>query len=84
MTDPLRRNIEEIRKASERCAALTRQLLAFSRKQVLVPKVIGLNVAVADMDKILRRLIGEDIDLVSRSREGALEHERPTRSRSSR
>jgi signal transduction histidine kinase len=68
VTDALRRNIGEIRKASERCAALTRQLLAFSRKQVLVPKVINLNVAVADMDKILRQLIGEDIDLVARLR----------------
>ena len=63
--DPLRRDLEEIRKASDRCAALTRQLLAFSRKQILVPKVINLGDVVADMDKMLRRLIGEDIDLVS-------------------
>ena len=63
--DPLRRDLEEIRKASDRCAALTRQLLAFSRKQILVPKVINLGDVVADMDKMLRRIIGEDIDLVS-------------------
>ena len=63
--DPLRRDLEEIRKASDRCAALTRQILAFSRKQILVPKVINLGDVVADMDNMLRRLIGEDIDLVS-------------------
>ena len=63
--DPLRRDLEEIRKSSDRCAALTRQLLAFSRKQILVPKVINLGDVVAEMDKMLRRLIGEDIDLVS-------------------
>ncbi len=63
--DPLRRDLEEIRRASERCSALTRQLLAFSRKQILVPRVINLNGVVADMDKLLRHIIGEDIDLVS-------------------
>ncbi|MFA6147900.1 MAG: response regulator [bacterium] len=63
--DPLRRDLEEIRKSSDRCAMLTRQLLAFSRKQILVPKVINLGDVVADMDKMLRRIIGEDIDLVS-------------------
>ncbi|MBI5905212.1 MAG: response regulator [Deltaproteobacteria bacterium] len=64
-TDPLRHDLAEIRKASDRCASLTRQLLAFSRKQILVPKVISLNGIVADMDKMLRRLLGEDIELVS-------------------
>ncbi len=63
--DPLRHDLEEIRKASDRCAALTRQILAFSRKQILVPKVINLGDVVADMDKMMRRIIGEDIDLVS-------------------
>lgn len=63
--DPLRRNIEEIAKAGERAASLTRQLLAFSRKQVLQPVVLDLNDVVADMDKLLRRLIGEHIDLVT-------------------
>jgi two-component system, cell cycle sensor histidine kinase and response regulator CckA len=61
--DPLRRNIEEIKKAGERAAALTRQLLAFSRKQVLQPKILDLNSLVSEMEKMLRRLIGEDIDL---------------------
>ncbi|HEX8174161.1 MAG TPA: PAS domain S-box protein [Pyrinomonadaceae bacterium] len=62
--NPLRRNIEEIRKAADRAANLTRQLLAFSRKQVLQPKVLNLNDVVSDMDKMLRRLIGEDVDLL--------------------
>ncbi len=64
--DPLRRNIEEIRKAGERAAALTRQLLAFSRKQVMHPKVLCVNDVVADMDKMLRRVIGEDIELTAK------------------
>ncbi|MBI5594101.1 MAG: response regulator [Deltaproteobacteria bacterium] len=63
--DPLRRDIEQIRKAGERAAALTSQLLAFSRKQVVQPKVLDLNQVIAETEKILRRLIGEDIDLVS-------------------
>lgn len=63
--DPVRKDIEVINNAGERAAALTRQLLAFSRKQVLEPEVIDLNSVVADMDKILRRVIGEDIDLVT-------------------
>jgi two-component system cell cycle sensor histidine kinase/response regulator CckA len=61
--DSLRHNIEEIRKAGDRAASLTRQLLAFSRKQVLQPKVLDLNAIVTDLEKMLRRLIGEDIDL---------------------
>jgi signal transduction histidine kinase/DNA-binding response OmpR family regulator len=64
--DPLRRNIEEIRKAGERAAALTRQLLAFSRKQVMQPKVLCVNDMVSDMDKMLRRVIGEDVELTTR------------------
>ncbi|HXV44800.1 MAG TPA: ATP-binding protein, partial [Anaerolineae bacterium] len=64
-TSPLRRYIEEIKKAGERAASLTGQLLAFSRKQVLQPQIIDLNTVVADIDKMLRRLIGEDIDLVT-------------------
>lgn len=63
--DPLRRNLEEIKKASGRASSLTRQLLAFSRKQMLQAKVIDLNAIVGEMDRMLRRLIGEDIDLVT-------------------
>ena len=61
--DPLRRNAEEIKKAGDRAAALTRQLLAFSRQQVLQPKVLDLNMVVANIDQLLRRLIGEDVAL---------------------
>lgn len=63
--DKLRRNLEEIKKAGKRAASLTRQLLAFSRKQMLEPKTLDLNLIVADMDRMLRRLIGEDIDFVT-------------------
>jgi PAS domain S-box-containing protein len=60
--NPLRPNLEEIKKAGDRAASLTRQLLAFSRKQVLQPKVLDLN-SVIDLEKMLQRLIGEDIEL---------------------
>jgi len=62
--DPLQRNVHEIRKAAERAASLTRQLLAFSRKQVLQPRVVILNAVAGEMEKMLRRLIGEDVQLV--------------------
>ncbi len=58
-----RDRVEEIKRAGERAAQLTRQLLAFSRKQVLQPTLLDLNSVVPDMDKLLRRLIGADIDL---------------------
>jgi PAS domain S-box-containing protein len=61
--DPLRREIEEIIKAGERAAALTSQLLAFSRKQVLNPQVLNLNQMIENMSKMVRRVIGEDIEL---------------------
>jgi two-component system cell cycle sensor histidine kinase/response regulator CckA len=63
--DAKRGDVEEIRKASERAASLTRQLLAYSRRQMLQPEVLDLNVVVAEMDKMLRRLIGEHISLVT-------------------
>jgi PAS domain S-box-containing protein len=63
--DPRRQDLDEIAKAGHRAAALTRQLLAFSRQQVLQPRIVDLNEAVAGMDKLLRRIIGEDVDLVT-------------------
>lgn len=57
------RMLEEIRKAGQRAASLTHQLLAFSRKQVLEPRVLDLNAVICEMDLMLRRLIGEDIEL---------------------
>jgi len=62
-SDPLRPEMEEVQKAADRAAALTRQLLAFSRRQVLAPRVVNLNYLVEDMNKLLRRLLGEDIEL---------------------
>ena len=68
--DPLHEDFQEVRRAGERAAALTRQLLAFSRKQILQPQVQSLNTVVAEMESMLRRLIGEDIDLVFKPTEG--------------
>ena len=62
--EPLRKNAEEIDRTTERAASLTRQLLAFSRLQVLQPKVLDLNAIVADTSKMLERVIGENIELV--------------------
>ena len=67
---PARRGLEEIRKAGERAASLTRQLLAFSRRQVLAPQVMDLNDVIGNVNKMLRRLIGEDIELVTVLRPG--------------
>jgi PAS domain S-box-containing protein len=61
--------LEEIRKAGERAAGLTRQLLAFSRRQVLEPRVLDLNLIVGNLEKMLRRVIGEDVQVVT-----ALQH----------
>jgi signal transduction histidine kinase len=64
-TDPLHDDLEAILEAANRAAALTRQLLIFARRQVLEPRVLNLNDLVLNVDKLLRRLIGEDIELVT-------------------
>jgi PAS domain S-box-containing protein len=61
---PMREGMEEIRKAGTRAAALTRQLLMFSRQQVVEPKVLDLNYLLSGIDKMLRRILGTDVDLV--------------------
>ncbi len=63
---PLRKQVQAIHEAGERAATLTRQLLAFSRKQVMEMKVVDLNAVIGHMTKLLRRLIGEDVDLTLR------------------
>ena len=63
--DPLRAGVEEVKKAADRAAGLTRQLLAFSRKQVLAPRVLDLNFVDNNMAQLVRRLIGEDIELIT-------------------
>ena len=65
-----REDVEEIRRSADRAAGLTRQLLAYSRRQVLQPEVLDLNVVVEEMDRMLRRLIGEDVELVTRLGQG--------------
>jgi two-component system cell cycle sensor histidine kinase/response regulator CckA len=61
--EALRKNVAEIKKAGTRASSLTRQLLAFSRQQVLQPKILDLNSVVNDLAKMLKRLIGEDIEI---------------------
>jgi len=63
--DVVREDLEEVRKAGQRAAALTRQLLAFSRKQVLKPEVLNLNDVVQGIEGMLRRLLGEDIRIIT-------------------
>ena len=63
--DPRRDDVDQVRKAADGAAALTRQLLAFSRQQVLEPKVIDLNSVVDNLKKILQRVIGEDVELTT-------------------
>jgi two-component system cell cycle sensor histidine kinase/response regulator CckA len=60
---PLREEIEEIKIAGERAAALTRQLLAFSRKQIVQPEILDLNELLTDIEKMVVRLIGEDVEI---------------------
>jgi two-component system, cell cycle sensor histidine kinase and response regulator CckA len=63
--DPRRSDVEEIAKAADRAAALTRKLLAFSRKQVMRPEPLDLNSVVVGMEKMLQRLIGEDVHIAT-------------------
>jgi two-component system cell cycle sensor histidine kinase/response regulator CckA len=62
--DPMRADMAEVQKAGERAAELTKQLLMFSRQQVISPRVLNLNDLVRDMDKMLRRILGEGLELV--------------------
>ena len=64
-SESLHADLEEIYKAGERAASLTRQLLAFSRRQPLAPRILDLNAIVSDMDRMLRRVLGEDIRLTT-------------------
>jgi CheY-like chemotaxis protein len=66
LPDRMRNDLEEVRKAGERAAALTSQLLAFSRKQIIQPRVLNINTVVENVEPMLRRLIGEDVDLTAR------------------
>jgi signal transduction histidine kinase/ActR/RegA family two-component response regulator len=69
-SNPVRDDLLEVRKAAKRAAELTRQLLAFSRKQVLEPRVLDINEVVAGLEGMLRRLLGEDIEIVFRPAPG--------------
>ncbi len=69
-TDPARELISEITKAGDRAAALTRQLLVFSRRQMITPRILDLNAVITDAGMMLRRLIGEDVELVYASDAG--------------
>lgn len=62
--DPLREDLQQIKEAAERATALTQQLLAYSRRQTMQPKVVDLNALVQDMKRLLERVIGEDVELV--------------------
>ena len=62
--DPLRGYAEEVLKAADRAGAITNQLLSFSRRQIMQPRVINLNTVITQTEKMLRRLIGEDVELV--------------------
>ena len=62
--DPMREDLEQMLRSCDRASSLTRQLLAFSRKQIMEPRVIDLNAVLSDMHKMLRRLISADIELV--------------------
>jgi two-component system, cell cycle sensor histidine kinase and response regulator CckA len=63
--DPLRQDVHDIHAAAERAVGLTRQLLAFSRKQVIAPRLVNLNALVGELERMLQRMIGEDIRIVT-------------------
>ena len=66
LSESTKEQVREIRESADRATTLTRQLLAFSRKQILKPQLIDLNKLVANLSKMLKRLIGEDIDLIAK------------------
>src|SRR6516162_9098316 len=68
-SEQITRKIEQIDRSADRATALTRQLLAFSRMQVLQPQILNLNTIIEEMGKLLPRLIGEDIELIIRTNE---------------
>lgn len=61
--DSLRKYLEEIKRAGDHAASLTRQLLAYSREQILKPRILDLNAVIDDLNKMLGRMIGEDVKL---------------------
>ena len=67
-SDPARQDLEQVVKASERATDLTRQLLAFSRRQGVRASLVNLNALVQEMDRMLRRVLGEEIELIVQSR----------------
>ena len=85
LTDPTQKHYaEEIQSAGERAAALTHQLLAFSRRQVLQPRVVNLNDCVLEIETMLRRLIGEGVQVELELEPAPAAASRPTRARSGR
>ena len=82
--DPTRELIQQMVAAGDRAAGLTRQLLVFSRKAIIEPRVLDLKALVADVDKMLRRIIGEDVQLTvtaGRPRPDRAGHREPGRQR---
>ena len=63
--DPIHEDVQEIALAADRAAGLTKQLLAFSRQQVMQPRVININEVIGDLEKMLRRVIGEDVEFLT-------------------
>ena len=79
----MREDVEEIRRAAERAAALTRQLLIFSRREAVRPEVLDLNAVVSELDRLLRRVLGDHVELVA-VRARTSRRSRPTPASSSR